>query len=558
VNRFAFYGRVSTEDQQDPESSRGWQRARAEQLITPAGGTIVAEFFDIGQSRSLPWKRRPEATRLLAAMKNPARGFGAVVLGEPQRAFSGNEFGLVFPLFVHYGVELWVPEVGGAVDPGSEAHDLVMTLFAGMSKGERQRIKTRVRSAMTTQARVEGRFLGGRPPYGYRLADNGPHPNPSKAAAGQRSHRLEVDPIAAPIVRRMSAEYLTGSGLHAIAAGLNRDGVPSPSAHDRGRNRHRSGVGWSKSAVRAILKNARYTGREVWNRQRREETLLNPEDVSLGHKSSMKWNDRAEWIWSAEQMHEPLVTVDDYARVQEQLGAGANRPTRRQPRTTPRPYALRGLLFCGSCGRRMQGSWNNGRAHYRCLFSAEYAGVRDDAHRAAIYLREDVIVPKLDDWLARLFDPAHLDETVAELTAASAMPRDEDTAGLDAARRLLADCDARLAKYRSALEGGADPTVVATWIAEVQGERIAAERVLAEQRAEQNDAASLRELLVELGPIRDVLARADIDAKALVYAELGLSLTYRPAEDRVLVEASPRVRNCVSEGGLEPPCPFGH
>jgi site-specific DNA recombinase len=27
-------------------------------------------------------------------------------------------------VLTHYGVGLWVPEVGGAVDPGSEAHDL--------------------------------------------------------------------------------------------------------------------------------------------------------------------------------------------------------------------------------------------------------------------------------------------------------------------------------------------------------------------------------------------------------------------------------------------------
>ncbi|HWS47815.1 MAG TPA: recombinase family protein, partial [Acidimicrobiia bacterium] len=71
TNRFAFYGRVSTEDQQDPASSRAWQQRRAEQLIDPAGGRIVEEFFDIGKSRSLPWKRRPEAGRLLAALKNP-------------------------------------------------------------------------------------------------------------------------------------------------------------------------------------------------------------------------------------------------------------------------------------------------------------------------------------------------------------------------------------------------------------------------------------------------------------------------------------------------------
>jgi site-specific DNA recombinase len=61
----------------------------------------------------------------------------------------------------------------------------VMALYGGISKGERNRIKIRVRSAMKAQTELEGRFLGGRPPYGYRLADAGPHPNPRKAAEGK-------------------------------------------------------------------------------------------------------------------------------------------------------------------------------------------------------------------------------------------------------------------------------------------------------------------------------------------------------------------------------------
>ena len=36
--KFAFYGRVSTEDAQDPEVSLGWQLRRARALIDPAGG----------------------------------------------------------------------------------------------------------------------------------------------------------------------------------------------------------------------------------------------------------------------------------------------------------------------------------------------------------------------------------------------------------------------------------------------------------------------------------------------------------------------------------------
>jgi site-specific DNA recombinase len=101
-----------------------------------AGGSAArgTEFFDVDKSRSIPWQRRPKATRLLAALKNLNRGFDAVVVGEPHRAFYGNQYGLTFPLFEHYGVPLWVPEVGGAIDPRNEAHDLVMSVFGGMAR----------------------------------------------------------------------------------------------------------------------------------------------------------------------------------------------------------------------------------------------------------------------------------------------------------------------------------------------------------------------------------------------------------------------------------------
>ncbi len=85
-------------------------------------------------------------------------------------------------------------------------------------------------------------------------------------------------------------EYLARRGCLAIAERLTADGVPSPSGHDRERNRHRHGLAWGKSAVRAILSNPRYTGYQVWAKQRREEVLLDVEDVSAGHQTVMRWN----------------------------------------------------------------------------------------------------------------------------------------------------------------------------------------------------------------------------------------------------------------------------
>jgi hypothetical protein len=55
--RFVFYGRVSTEDWQDPVTSRARQREQAEALVR-GHGQIVAEFFDVGESRTVAWARR--------------------------------------------------------------------------------------------------------------------------------------------------------------------------------------------------------------------------------------------------------------------------------------------------------------------------------------------------------------------------------------------------------------------------------------------------------------------------------------------------------------------
>ena len=397
AQRFAFYGRVSTEDNQDPVVSRNWQLSRASGLIEPLGGSVVAEFFDIGLSRSLPWQRRPRATDLLAALADPARGFEAVVIGELQRAFYGNQYGLTMPLFVHLEVGLWVPEVGGAIDPDSEAHDLIMSVFGGMSKGERNRIKIHVRSAMAAQAKIEGRFLGGRPPSGYRLADLGPHPNPAKAALGKRLHGLEPHPVYAPVVAEIFRMYIAGRGLYAIAEFLTSSGIASPSQADRARNSHRTGEAWSKAAVRAIIDNPRYTGRQVWNRQRKQELLLDVENVADGYETKQKWNNPDQWVWSDQVVHEPLVGVEDFNRAHTIRGAaGRDRVARRLG--TKNPYVLRGLLHCGLCGRRMQAQYNNDRACYRCRYAQEYALANHISHPLNVYLKEvEVLSRRRDD-----------------------------------------------------------------------------------------------------------------------------------------------------------------
>jgi len=163
--RFVFYGRVSTEDWQDPVTSRARQREQAGALVR-GHGQIVAEFLGVGQTRKLAWACRPQSAALVAQLADPDRGWDAIVIREYERAFYGSQYAAMAPLFEHYGVQLWTPEAGGRVDFRSEHDERTMTMPVQSSKREITRTSIRVRAAMAVQTREQGRYLGGRPPYG--------------------------------------------------------------------------------------------------------------------------------------------------------------------------------------------------------------------------------------------------------------------------------------------------------------------------------------------------------------------------------------------------------
>ncbi|MEU0789072.1 recombinase family protein [Amycolatopsis sp. NPDC005961] len=120
---------------------------------------------------------------------------------------------------------------------------------------------------MHNQATLQGRYLGGRPPYGYRLVDAGPHPNPTDARWGRRLQRLAPDPRTAPHLSWMFQQRLAGHSVASIARHLNERGVPCPSSADPDRNRHRTRGAWILRTVAVILANPRYTGRQSWTRR---------------------------------------------------------------------------------------------------------------------------------------------------------------------------------------------------------------------------------------------------------------------------------------------------
>jgi site-specific DNA recombinase len=152
----------------------------------------------------------------------------------------------------------------------------------------------------------------------------------------------------------MFAQRLAGHSAARITRALNDAGVPCPSAADPGRNPHRTGAGWTLRTVAAILANPRYTGRQVWNRQRTDFDLADPANTTLGHRQVQRWNLPEGWVISNHPAHAALVSEADFIAAQDTAAPrGPAGPAVRR-------YLLAGMLACGRCGRRLESAGRDG------------------------------------------------------------------------------------------------------------------------------------------------------------------------------------------------------
>jgi DNA invertase Pin-like site-specific DNA recombinase len=416
----AFYGRCSTEDNQDPETSLGWQLGNARKFVEPLGGVVVAEYFDVGQSRSVPWDRRDDARRLLSDLKDPNRGWDGVVVGEGTRCWFGNQFSLVAPRFANHGVQLWIPELGSRFDSKNPSHKMLMSVLGGMSESERQHIQARVRAAMDAQVLNEGRHQGGRAPFGYMVVDGGCHPNPRKSAEGYR--------------------------------------LRCPSARRPDQNRHRLADGWQGSTVGAILQNPKYTGYAVFGRWTKAEILMDPDNVSAGHVVRFRRASSERIVRSRRPAHPAIVSVAQFTEVQllrrsrAAGGLDSRRKLERGAKATKWPYALKGMVRCALCGRRMEGtprrSKNESRTYYRCAARSIAPGSAVlSSHPKNVYLAERAVIGPLNAWIGRLFDREHRNETIRRLAEAGSEASGVDDSRLRQAKKKLADLKRACAGY---------------------------------------------------------------------------------------------------------------
>jgi site-specific DNA recombinase len=225
--------------------------------------------------------------QLLSFLQRPDRGFMVCVVDGLTSL--GKDLG-------HAAMKILTIENAGvqvlSIQSGGEAAKELVSTWA--DRGDGTPVSEKVRSAMRRKA-VKGEVLG-RPPYGYRV---GPR------------HRLELIPEEAVVVRYIFRLYLQeGMGIRKIAGQLNEEKIPT-----------RRGGRWSMVTVRDLLRNRSYLG--TYTR--------------FGVK--------------VPGSHPPLVSADDFRRVQERLQTRHGGVRER----TVVPFLLSGMAFCGRCGNKMIG-----------------------------------------------------------------------------------------------------------------------------------------------------------------------------------------------------------
>jgi site-specific DNA recombinase len=337
-------------------------------------------------------------------------------------------------------------------------------------------------------------------------------------------------------VQRIYAMYLTGAGYKQIATILTNDGVPSPSSHDRARNPHRPGQAWAMSAVRSILANPRYLGYHVSGRTKKADVLLDPDAPMLGHVTRQQPQDRTEWVTASTQTYEAIVEEKIWHQVQALIASNtrsnARTSTPRRNRTGVKRseisrYPLAGLVVCDRCGKKFQGNMVRGHAFYRCKVSRDYP-VPPDNHPPSLAVREDRLLPHVDQWLLKLFAPDRVETTAAQVVEADAEGHREDAA-IVRARLALIECERKLAKHLDGLEAGIAAEVIAPRIAAAQREKDAAEAVLATAPPPPKPLSfgEVIETLSALHSLPELLDRIERADRAALYQALELTVRYR-------------------------------
>jgi len=237
TQRVALYARVSTEDQAKEGFSLDAQRERLNAYCRAQGWIVAEEYVDDGHTgRNV---NRPAYQRMLADRDAWDK---MLVIKMDRIHRNSRNFMEMMDELREWGKDF--VSATESLDTSTAMGRFVMDIIQRIAQLESEQIGERVYMGMAQKHRSGEGLNGFRRPFGYRYADG----------------KLLVDAEEARVVHRIFEEYAAGRALHAIAAKLNDDGVPSQ------RNRR-----WSKSGVRYMLHNPVYVGKIRWDESVRDD-----------------------------------------------------------------------------------------------------------------------------------------------------------------------------------------------------------------------------------------------------------------------------------------------
>ena len=215
--------------------------------------------------------------------------------------------------------------------------------------------------------------------------------------------------------------------------------------------------------------NPKYKGQGRYGHYRKVERLYDINDPAAGNVTRMSPASVSAVVETEGIV--PAIVSESVWR-QAQIDRAPEMPGPRPDRPQHTRYALRGLLVCARCGRRMQGHTVNRRQSservgYQCTYRNDYPA--DENHPKTLFVAEHRVLPAVDEWLADLSSPERLQTTVAAILHAD-NHQSSEPAELRRARRRAQEAGKKLDQYLAALDAGLDPVLVTerTRVAQVE------------------------------------------------------------------------------------------
>ena len=300
----ALYARVSS-DRQDVDLSVAAQMRGMREFADRNGCIVAREYVDEAESGRID--NRPQFRRMMDEACGPDPPFRQILVWKYSRFSRKREHAVAYKSKLRKKGIRVVSATEQADD--SPTGKLLEALIEGLDEFYSDNLAQEVMRGMREAAR-RGFWVSPLVPYGYRkiYVHDGAKKRP----------KLELDPPADSVVRRIFDMVLQGRSILDVTKTLNSEGVAS----SRGKR-------WLKTTVHNVLLNEAYAGTLTWGATAKD---------GIG-------------AVRVEDAVPAIVSGEEFRRVGALLGARA--PKTFHPRRSASPYLLSGLLKCETCGKAM-------------------------------------------------------------------------------------------------------------------------------------------------------------------------------------------------------------